>query len=241
MIIKLASPYQDASGKHGGTGGTVTYKSGGRQQARSMVVPANPQSTYQTAMRSIAAASAQAFQLLTPAEKSDWQTLANSMIRSGRLGLPYTFSAINAYCCVNNYRQIAAQAISDTAPAFVSRSALSLTSAVYDISNAEITITGTNANTENTAFYAFRFTNPTPSAVCLARENGLRYFTSTPQNNIVTCGTVGTQDYSLSPALSYWDAPAATCVFGIEVVSLSADYVPGSRVWLDAATLTVQA
>lgn len=232
MLIKCSAPVESFRGKLGGLDGVVGYPVGGRQIAREMVVPANPDTTPQQTIRGYLSNAAVAFQSLTAAEKADWKATGLLTDLTDAYGQKYNPSAIQLYQRVNCYRQIDGQAITDTAPNYEVQPAPTSVAAAIVAGDLQITIT--HANTPADVMWAIRVTPAQPSAVRLARRNELRYITALMSDSIVSGGaspqavTLGQDNFTI----------VATDAIGIQVIALTDDYLPGGELFDSSVIVT---
>lgn len=67
---------------------------------RNRVIPTNPQSVKQTAVRSAFSNNAAAWRDLTPVQRAGWAELGAQMTRTDSLGQTYTYTGLNAFVSV---------------------------------------------------------------------------------------------------------------------------------------------
>lgn len=81
---------------------------------RNRVIPTNPASTAQTAVRDRLGTLSAAWRSLTAAQRLAWEALAPSFVRTDSLGEPYTLNGFGAFMSVNqNLLAIGASQLSD--------------------------------------------------------------------------------------------------------------------------------
>lgn len=85
---------------------------------RNRVMPTNPQSSFQTAVRGNFADLSTGWRTLTDNQKEGWITLGESMERTDSLGQTYSLTGIQAYISVNNNLLTTGGTIVANAPAF---------------------------------------------------------------------------------------------------------------------------
>ena len=85
---------------------------------RNRVMPTNPQSSFQTAVRGNFSDLSTAFRTLTDPQKEGWITLGQSMERTDSLGQTYSMTGIQAFISVNNNLLTVGEAAVDDAPAY---------------------------------------------------------------------------------------------------------------------------
>jgi len=234
-ICTVRSPFESVAGAVGGSNGVVTYVSGGRQMLRDYVVPTNPQTSYQTAIRGYLALASQAYQQTTDAEREAWATLAANMTRDDALGQGYDISAQMAYMMVNQYRQIAGEAITDTAPAYELAILSGTPSASHDASTSNFYST---EDADLQTFDGFALISATDALPGLARQARANEYAAVGIDYSDSIATV------TSGALLVLERPDSTVRHilavgervGVMITPLSSGYVPGTKV---AATVTV--
>jgi len=234
MLFTTTSPIAGLSGKMGGDNGIVVSTRTGRGIARQMVIPDNPDTSAQQSIRNYLTLAAQAFQSLTPNEKAAWATLAAQVSRSDRLSQPYNPSAINIYCAVNLYRQIDGEAITDTAPAYtIQAAATAITEFTTDGTNLDLRFSHSNSD----GFFVIRLSAPLASANRDARATDMRLATSTIADAIVARGA---SPQTFAPLLSALTNTLAEDNYaGIEILSLSAGYLPGQSLFVPSDQMTL--
>lgn len=225
MKMRLAYPVDTMTGKAGGDFGIVMSSWRGLQVARRLVVPRNPSTTQQDAIRGYLASAAVAFQSLSASEKTAWDTYA-ALVRSRILGQYVTRPAISMYCQINCLRQIAGQALTDVAPTTKPDFAVTdITAFEDDAVNNEMNVVFThNAPATASRFVLVRWTAALPSAVVVPRKSDFRL-----AEGVVTGGSIVA--LASSPQTINFSAPwtelAAGVVAGVSVTPLNGDYVPG--------------
>lgn len=224
MKLRVAAPFDAVSGKVGGNEGVVGYLIRGRQVGRDMVRPTNPDTSPQQNIRTIFSSISNQYKSISGAQETDWSNLADNFTLIDPLGAEYKPYTNNAYMLVNLYRQLDAQAITDVAPAFSARPAVtSIDQAEVVGGNLQITISH-NLTTGGGADLVFvRVTPSLGSARRKARQNEYRILTD-PTNESITAATASPQTVVL--AMDNFTL-AAEEYLGIEVRTLSSVYVPG--------------
>ena len=101
----------------GGSGQVVFSSSKSANVSRQYVVPANPNTSLQVAVRNALSQSAAGFKALDKSAADNWNSAASAISRSNILNLDYTLSGVSFYCMVNSYRLLAAVPQSDVVPA----------------------------------------------------------------------------------------------------------------------------
>lgn len=100
----------------GSQAGTVHSHNQFGSYTRNRVVPVNPQSTNQTLARGRLSTVAQAWRVLSDAQRLDWASLGAQIVRSDALGQTYTLKGFNAYCLINCHRLANSLALVSDAP-----------------------------------------------------------------------------------------------------------------------------
>jgi hypothetical protein len=202
----------------------VGYLSGNRQMLRAWTYPANPESTSQVQVRSWLTQVAIAFQSLTSEERDAWEALGAQMEDTDALGRTFTLNAIAAYSRVNFYRLLDGTTITDTAPSYISNAAPIVTGVTRGDPDVEVTFTHAQAD----GFFVVRYTSSLPSPVRLARKNELRLPENPLTANLVA-RSASPQTIALEPDNV---TIAGDSYIGVEIVPLSAGYVPGVKTFV---------
>lgn len=225
MKLRLAYPVDTMSGKAGGDFGIVMSAWRGLQVARRLVVPRNPSTTEQDAIRGYLASAAVAFQSVTASEKTAWDTYAE-LVRSRILGQLVTRPAISVYCQINVLRQIAGQALTDTAPTAKPDFAVTdITDFEDDGVNNEMNVVFThNAPATANRFVMVRWTGALPSAVVVPRKSDYRLAEGVVGGGSIVALGASPQTISFTAP---WVELAAGAVAGVSIVPMNVDYVPG--------------
>lgn len=233
MLIKCQSPVDLFSGKTGGNNGIVGMPVKGRQIARDMVIPTNPQTTMQQAVRNYMSLASAAFQSLTAAEKAAWEAVGLLDDQTDSVGGKYNPSAIQEYQKVNMYRQLDGQAITDTAPSYAQWAAA--TSVAASSAGGNLTVAVTHSLGAAGGFFAIRVTPALASLVRNARENELRYLETSGLPNCIVSQAVSPQNVIM--AMDAFTISPGDYI-GIEVVTLSDGYFPGGILFDKSVLLT---
>jgi hypothetical protein len=185
-IMRLLAPWSNASGTFSApslpasTSAIVAMPDpNGRTLARQFVVPANPNTTAQQAIRSYFTSISEAYQTLSQAEVEAWQAAAAEINRTGRLGLSYKMTWTQLFQSVNSYRLQAGEVITLTVPstagATVPATVASVTSDDGD-PEQQVVITITEPATPTAgSFLAIRVTRNLSSPNRQARATDFRY------------------------------------------------------------------
>jgi hypothetical protein len=81
------------------------------------VIPTNPQTALQTAVRGNLGALSSAYRGLSEAQRAAWTALGAQITRTDSLGEPYTLNGIQAYVSSNRNRYTTGLAVISDAPA----------------------------------------------------------------------------------------------------------------------------
>jgi len=228
-IFSCAPPFDRVHGKivgESGENGVVAYSSArGGNIFRAFVIPENPESTLQVAMRSYLTLAAAAYKDISAAQALIWETTANQINRDNILGISYTLTGIGLFCMVNVYRQMNGQAIVDDMPTIEQPiKPVGITSVV--LTNATtLTIVADFTGNDVGFFGVCRISLPLPGEARQARSGDCRLRSPTISDNIIAvAGTTVTFVITIV-ALDY----VATDRIGIELTPLSDAYVPGLK------------
>jgi hypothetical protein len=193
--------------------------------ARRLVVPANPQTTNQDAVRGFLAAAAVAFQALTPSEKADWDAWA-VINQSKILGQPVVRPAISEYCGVNVVRQIAGEAISDVAPTAKADFAISgITSVTNTGPGTSVDVVFThNATVLTDKGVLVRTTLALPSQLVSPKQSDFRLIEGASGPASYTALGTSPQTIVFNGA---WNYPAVGAFIGIQIVPVSPQFTTG--------------
>ena len=191
--------------------------------ARAWVLPDNPMSTLQEAVRDYLALAAAAYKGLTEAQAEAWTAAANAIMRQNILGLDYYLTGIGLFCMINTYGQIHAQAIVEDVPTILLPPVpIGLTSVVAT-TTVLLTIVADVTGLETGGLALCRVSLPLPGEARQARPNDCRMIDVTIDNNIEV-HAAGTVTFALTIPTSLI---VATDRIGVQITPLSADYFPG--------------
>lgn len=235
--IALQQPFakfHGAARTTGAPGGQVLWSDGDANYSRSLVTPTNPKTAIQLAVRGIRNHISQQFQTLTPAERDAWETLGVDTERSNMVGAPYKLSAMAAFGMVNYYRLASGETITKVAP---DRSGIASVSAVTSVTILATTLSVTIAHTvtDPPSSVQVRLTRPLASPVRRARKNEFRYAhaTTLPQN------FSGMGDSPMVFTITATQLGISIDDYiGVEVLPISAQYVPGVAFRLPSIQVT---
>lgn len=183
MKAILQQPYEQLSGRNGAL---VNYSLGNNPTVRAFVTPENPQSAIQTSLRGYFTLASQAFNQLTDNERAQWASLAAYFQRTNSLGQTYQLSDKALYVMVNQYRQMDAQAISDTAPALVAAPAITSVTKL-EVAAGALSVIFTHS--VSAGFFMFEISDTLPGTQRQARDNEIYLASTTIGNNIVARGS----------------------------------------------------
>lgn len=110
--------------RSGSYAGVTSSRNRFGQYVRTRAVPVNPNSTFQSTVRTRMAASATAWRNLTAAQHAAWAALGAQMSRTDALGQAYTLTGLQAFASVNNNLQAAGAATVVDAPALITPDAM---------------------------------------------------------------------------------------------------------------------
>lgn len=105
-----------ASDVRGSIDGVTYSRNRNGAYVRSRVSPVNPNTPDQSQARFDFGSIATNYRGLSDGERSGWQTLGQSMIRTDSLGQSYNLTGLQAYMSVNRIRQLFGQTETPTAP-----------------------------------------------------------------------------------------------------------------------------
>lgn len=226
-IAKPAPQFALFSGSMQNSGnGVVNMPTAGRNLLRGYVVPANPRTAPQEAIRANLTLASEAASAITTTQKNGWKSLAANITRNGRLSLDYTLSWIQAYNMVNILRLNDAQAQVATAPAWESKPPA--TSVTVGISTTNVVVTITHAITAATGFFAVRVSRPLPSAVYDGTLGDVRYIATATATCIVA---IAATPQAVTMAMNNFTLAEGDFV-AVDVLTLNNNYVPSSRLFV---------
>lgn len=234
MKIVFGPEIEQMSGSDGKIGGFVHMKLLGFPVARRHVLPAQPRTTAQVNVRAFLTAAAQAFGSISAAERAGWETLANLMVKS-HLGFSFTPYAINAYISVNVWRQLDAQAISDTAPtALAGFTGSAIATVGYVAGTTVFSFDLTHNGTAAVGFWGVSVTPTLASAQRAARPSDYRLAMATTADAVIAVEATP-QTVSLTGTILTWTNGD---YMAIKVVPLGATYSYGTQ-FTSRQTITV--
>lgn len=227
-LVEFSQPASRFTGKVGtDSDGQVYYMLAGRGISRRFVLPANPSSSDQQAVRAVRSSlSNQYSSVLTRAEADSWDSFGRNFSRSDRLGRKYQYRGIQAFQAVNAHRVLAGETAVTTPPSFVQvPSPVSVTSVSWDDPLAELNIVLQHA-VVTAGIWRLRLTPALSSPVRKAQPAELRFATTAFADSYVTIST-SPQTVILQPRFTY----AAGQTLGLEITGLSDAYVPGQTLF----------
>lgn len=169
--IKFGNFIVDAKGK---INGNVYSKNKGGAYSRVRVIPANPKSVDQMAVRASFTGFSQAWRGLTQVQRDSWNAAVGNYPRTNRIGDKHNLSGNALYNSLNrNLFDVGVAAIS-VAPTPASVGTVAISTAIADFSSQSLVITLTGAVPANTALKIFA--SPTLSAGVNSVGTKLRQF-----------------------------------------------------------------
>ena len=139
MLIKLAAPAAQASGKQGAE--VVYFSWRGQQCLRAFATPAQPRTGLQSQIRSAFTSAQSGWASLSAVLQQAWKAYAASHPTTDRLGRPVWQTGRNAYCQVNFWQSLlSSPAVSDPANVVLPAAPSSLTSVATTAGNLVFTI-----------------------------------------------------------------------------------------------------
>lgn len=226
-IAKPAPQFQLFSGAmQQANSGIVNMPTAGRNLIRNYLIPNNPDTAPQSVIRGRLTLASEAASAITTTQKNGWKSLAANITRNGRLALNYTLNWIQAYNMVNILRLNDSQAQVATAPAWESKPPA--TSLTVGISSTNVVVTITHAISAATGFFAVRVSRPLPSAVYDGTLGDVRYIATDTATCIVP---IAASPQAVTMAMNNFTLAVGNFV-AVEVLTLSVDYVPSSRLFI---------
>lgn len=229
MKAVLSDLYKSLRGKLGTT--AVNYPYGGRNFVRGYVVPTNPKTAMQDAIRALFAQVSVAFSNIDGTERAGWDTINANHLKTDKDGKPYKAGAKGWYTAINALRKLAGQAIVDTAPAWAYENG------PYDI--ASVTV-GTNLVIDFTGIaqgkkYLVKMSDALPGTQRKPRSFVL--VSTTTAENFVTAGAGGVSQLEVAAAdlAKSWKSGDRVVVL---IQGISDGYIPGG---MFAKELTITA
>lgn len=173
--IKFGNFIVDAKGK---INGNVYSKNKGGAYSRVRVIPANPKSVDQMAVRASFTGFSQAWRGLTQSQRDSWNQAVGNFPRTNRIGDKHNLSGNALYNSLNrNLYDVGIAAIA-TAPTPASVGTVAISTAVADNSSNSLVVTLTGAVPSNTSIKVFA--SPTLSAGVNSVGTKLRQIASYP-------------------------------------------------------------
>lgn len=223
--IRLAFPVDGIRGAIRGRSGLVYFLWRGLQVARRFVIPANPDSTAQQTVRAWFTAAAQQFGSISPAEKTGWETYAQLVPRQVD-GQTLILPAIDAYLEINSIRQLAGQAITDTAPTALADFAVTAIADWVDATpDIEFDVTHSATVTAGRFLY-IKMTAPLNSARVDPPASAYRSAIPPQTGGTIVALAASPQTVTLTLA-DLWTGFSVGDFAGISAQPLSTQYVPG--------------
>jgi len=173
--IKFGNFIVDARGK---VSGNVYSKNKGGAYARTRVKPANPRSSFQSAVRAFFTTNSQAWRALTDVQRQSWIQGVGNFVRKNRLGDAHNLSGNSLYQSLNKNLADVAIAPIDVCPSPADVSTVSILTAVADNSSQSLVITLGAAVPANTSIKVFVSASVSPGVNSIGTK--LRQLTSFP-------------------------------------------------------------
>jgi len=227
MKAVLNGLFERISGKSSGVNGQVAFDWRNIQVLRRMVIPRNPKSTNQNAIRSILTQCSQGFQQISEANKTAWSAYcaANPVKIMGKsVQLP----EIAMFVRINSWALIDGGSISDTPPAKLadfSASAIATIGFVASTHTLSFIITH-NASVTTGRLWLIRITGKLPSAVKKPQMGDYRLIKGVDASSIIP---VSSSPQTVSIATPTFENYVNGESMGIRLLPLSEDYDEGSE------------
>jgi len=226
MKCKLTMPVEALSGSMSKNPGLVAFVWRGLNVFRAWVSPRNPKSAEQLLIRNIITQAAQAYQSVTPNERTAWAEYATNhpeVIFDQAVTLP----EIAMYVRVNTYRLIDAVGVEDAAPTelcdFV---ASDIATVAYDSGTTHLTFDVThNAAVVTNKKWLIKITPSMSSPMKRVKEGDYRLALGVETGSIIpVTATPQTIDLT-APKFGNWSNQDT---MSIKLIPLSPDYDPGT-------------
>lgn len=224
MQYRTYFPVDQIAGHDGHTAGVVYYRNNGLDCCRKHVVPANPQTSEQVAIRSLLTQASQAFKDITDAERASWAVYAAAHPET-YLDSEFTLQEMAAYVKINVIRLIDSAAISDTAPSVdAGFTATALGSISYATGTTTFEVQVTHNGTNGVGYWKVELTGTLASAQRNPRKSDWRLGKGIHADSIVGV-TTSPQTIQINPPIFTW---ANNDWMAVRVTALSDDYSPGA-------------
>lgn len=212
-------------GPAGGSGLVFMYNHNCGNVFRTWVLPDNPESSNQQAVRNYLAQCAVAYKGLSAARAAAWTAMAITINRTNVLGLTYQLTGITLYTMLNFYRLLNAQALEPDVPAIVKPlKPVGITSVVLT-SSVLLTIIADFTGNADGYFGLLNVSDILPGQARQARSNDCRLLDPTLASNVVAVST-NSVTFAIAVTDGYFTAADR---IGIELMALSDEYVPGDK------------
>lgn len=226
MKVGLSYPVNELRGGAVGRSGLVFFPWRGLQVARLFSTPANPSSLNQAAVRAYQTASSKAFKDLSPAERAAWDSYA-LLYATQQQGVQFVPPTNSMYSQVNFWRQVAGQALSDTAPTAKPAWAVTgITSITKNGTNLEIAFTH-SASSPTGEFVAVKMSGKVSSLNTRVFEGDYRLALGASKSGNVVALSASPQTITIALA-NLWTAVTTDDVVGVSLLPLSSEYAPGT-------------
>mgnify|MGYP003583893711 CR=1 FL=1 len=140
MLIKLAAPAAQASGKQGAE--LVFFSWRGQQCARTYAIPSQPRTALQSQIRGVFATAQSGWAALTLSQQAAWNAYAEAHPTTDRLGRAVAPTGRNAYTAINWYNEaVGYELLTDPSGILSPAAPYALTSAATTAGNLVLTFT----------------------------------------------------------------------------------------------------
>ena len=225
MQVRTQFPIKQMSGHDGYPGGLVYMTLYGQQIARQFVIPSNPESDEQEAIRTILTTVSQAFGDLTDAERQTWRVWAQDHPQTF-LGTEFTLQEMAAFCKINCIRLIDGEAVKDTAPvADPDWSFSEITAVAWNSGTKLLSITAThNKSVVTDESVLIRLTPALGSAQRFARKSDYRLAAGVDPKSLPSLVASESPVTVDTPVFEWTDGQ----YLQVQLLPLNIDYAPGS-------------
>ncbi len=232
--VKFTSPISAFSGKIGVQGdGQVFYTLEGRGISRRLVVPTNPNTTDQAAVRAILSSLSKQYGSLTRAEADAWDTVGRSITQKDVYGRSYTLSGGQAYQRINMHRLLAGQAAITTAPTLLETVGAPAGPLSAEMDGVQLRISIPHFETAGSGFWRVRLSRPLGGGMRKAAESDLRSATVALADSYVPIAA-SVQEIVFNTRYPY----SVGETLGVEILGLSPEYIPGRKLFAEHLQIT---
>ena len=226
MKAKFTFPIEYLVNKTAGALGHVAFNWRGINVLRKYVIPRNPQSTDQVAIRTIMTQGSQGFKTMSAEQKAAWSVYASGK-KISVFGKDVQLPEIAIFDRINSWRQIDGQAISlDPPSALCDFSASNIATFAYNSGTKVLSFVVThNATTVTNKMWEIQITPALPSGVRNPTKSIYRLAKGVTTDSIIPV-TASPQTVQITePVFTY--APDG-CYMSIRLTPLSPDYDNGT-------------